>query len=294
MPRKAYHPLSQSPLYRLRSRSKLARLLGVSNRELKDLSAGDILYREFHIEKKGGGTRLVENPRQSLKALQTKLARLLSRIEPPDYLFCPVKGRCYVSNAAIHADSRTVHCLDIRKYFPSTKSRRVFWFFEDVLKCSRDIAGLLTSLSTYQQHLPTGSPLSPILSFFAHYDVWEEVATFCRLKGYTLTVYIDDCTISGVKVPRADIWQIKRIIHRGGLRYHKEKTFIDRRAEITGVIVGDGKIRAPHRQFRKLKQAGDALLKAREEDAVALRNRVAGLTGQIKQIKKAAEFDPIV
>lgn len=288
MPRKGYYPLSQSPLYRLRSRSKLAALLGVSNRELADLSAGDSLYREFDIEKKGGGTRHVENPHPRLKAIQTKLARMLARIEPPDYLFCPVKGRCYVKNAAQHAENRVVHCLDVRKYFPSTKARRVFWFFRNVLKCDHDIAGLLTALSTYQQHLPTGSPLSPILSFFAHYDVWEEVGTFCRERGYALTIYIDDCTISGVKVPRSDIWQIKRIIHRGGLRYHKEKSFVDRPAEITGVIVREGRVTPPHRQFRKLKQAGDALIGAKAEDSEALRSRVLGLAGQIAQIRTVA------
>jgi hypothetical protein len=283
-PKRYSHSLSQSPLYKLGSRSKLARLLKISVGDLRLLSAGDTLYREFDIPKKSGGIRHVENPARPLKLVQARLARLLSRISPPDYLYCPVKGRCYVSNAAQHAGHRVVHCLDVQKYFPSTLARRVFWFFNKIMQCERDVAALLTSLSTYQQHLPTGSPLSPIMAYFAHYDVWEAVAAFCRKRGHTLTVYVDDCTVSGSKVSARDMWEVKRLIHRSGLRYHKEKTYIDRPAEVTGVILRDGGIAVPNRQLLKLRRGKLALC----ADVVSpeLRSQVSGLEGQIAQIRR--------
>lgn len=280
--RKTYE-LTQSPLYKLRSRSKLAKLLAISNHDLREISAGDSLYREFDIDKKGGGIRHVENPRHRLKVAQTRIARLLSRITPPDYLFCPVKGRCYVTNALHHTGNRVVRTLDIRKYFPSTSSKRVFWFYRQVLQCANDIAGLLTRMSTYQGHLPTGSPLSPILSYFAHFDLWAEVARRCAAKGLTVTVYIDDCTISGPKVPTSFFWEIKQLIYGAGLRYHKEKRFIDRPAEITGVIVQDGRARPPHRQFLKLKKAADEWVRVPGDEALG--NRVRGLEAQIRQVQ---------
>ena len=280
------HPLNQSQLFKLSSRSKLARLLKITPAELRGLSAGDALYREFDIPKKAGGLRHVENPARPLKLVQARLARLLSKISPPDYLYCPVKGRCYVSNASRHAGNRVIRCLDVKKYFPSTTARRVFWFYNGVLKCERDVAALLTALSTYQQHLPTGSPLSPIMAFFAHYDVWEGIAAYCERQGLTLTVYVDDCTVSGARVRNADMWQIKRMIHASGLRYHKEKTYVDRPAEVTGVIVRDGTVTAPNRQLQKLRVARAALAELPTSDD--LRNKVSGLEGQIGQIKRAS------
>ena len=65
------------------------------------------------------------------------------------------------------------------------------------MQCESDVAGLLTRLATYQRHLPTGSPLSPIMAYFAYYDVWEAVAEITRQHGYTLTVYVDDVYPSG-------------------------------------------------------------------------------------------------
>jgi hypothetical protein len=285
MQNRATYPLHQSPLYKLGSRSKLAALLGVSGADLRTLSAGDTLYHEFDIPKKSGtGVRHVENPCKALKRVQARLAKVLARINPPEFLFCPVKRRCYVTNAAAHRGNRVVQCLDIRKFFPSTPQRRVFWFFHKIMQCERDIAGVLANLACYQGHLPTGSPLSPIMAYFAFYDLWSRIAAFCKEKGYTFTVYIDDVTISGARVPKADIWQVQKMIHGVGLHYHKEKTFVDQPAEITGVVVRDGKLVAPFRQHKKMHEARALLAVALDVDRQALLGRVAGITGQIQQI----------
>lgn len=290
MSTKASYPLHQSPLYRLRSRPRLARLLGISQAELRTLAAGDSLYTEFDIPKKNGtGTRHVENPRRPLKLVQARIARLLTRIEPPDFLFCPVKRRCYVSNAAAHRGNRVVQCLDIKAFYPSTPQRRVFWFFNKVMGCERDIAALLAKIACYQRHLPTGSPLSPIMAYLAYFDLWHRIADFCRARGYTLTVYVDDVTISGARVPERDIWEVQKMIRGAGLEYHKRKRFIDRPAEITGVIVSGDKLSAPHRQHKKRHEALAELLVAVGDDRQALLGRVAGITGQLRQISKHGE-----
>lgn len=262
MPESRY-PLHQSPFYKLKTRKKLASLLGIDTEMLKRMAnSADDLYKEFDIAKKSGGKRGVESPVDGLKAIQRKIASKLSRIEPPDYLFCPVKGRCYVKNAARHRGQRVVHCLDVRKYFPSTTFERVLWFFRSIMQCEDDVAWHLAKIATFKGHLPTGSPLSPILAYFAHYDVWQSIAAICKEHGYILTVYIDDVTISASHISAKVLWAIKNAIHRSGLRYHKEKTFIDRPAEITGIIVHGDRMLVPNRQHQKLYKAKGELRKA--------------------------------
>ena len=285
MPISATYPLHQSPLYRLRSRSRLAQLLRLSNAELRNLERRNDLYREFDLPKKNGGVRHVENPVRALKLVQARIARILGRIEPPHFLFCPVKRRCNVSNAAAHMGNRVVHCLDIKKFFPNTPQRRVYWFFHTIMRCESNIAGLLAKLACYTGHLPTGSPLSPIMAYFAYFDLWHRIADFCKDRGYTLTVYIDDITISGHRVPTSDMWAVRQMIHGAGLRYHKAKSFVDRPAEITGVIVRPEKIEAPFRQHKKMRDAKVSLSSADAEDKPALRAQIAGIAGQIRQIR---------
>lgn len=285
MPNNSIIPLHQSQLYKLTSPRRLANVLGLGEAELRAMAIGPDRYRQFEIKKKGGGTRPVEDPVAPLKRAQSRIAKMLARIEPPAFLFCPVKGRCYVSNAAQHRASRVVHCLDIKKFFPSTPRVRVIWFFQTIMLCRGDVAGLLGDLCTFDGHLPTGSPLSPILAYYSYHDMWAEIAAFCANKGYTLTVYVDDVTISGAKVPIADIWQVRQMIHRTGLRYHKLKHYIAAPAEITGVIVRDGKVMVPNRQRLKQRQLVLALQRDEDNDG-RLRGRLTGISGQIRQIDR--------
>jgi retron-type reverse transcriptase len=287
------YKLDQSPLYKLRSRAKLARLLGVSVTDLRRLTKNaDSLYKEFEIRKKNGEMRPVQNPERHLKVVQGRLAKILARIAPPDYLYCPVKGRCYVSNAGQHRGNRDVRCLDIRRYFPSTSSRRVYWFFRSVMGCEKDIAATLACLATYKGCLPTGSRLSPIMAYYSYIDTWDEIARICKEKGYRLTVYIDDVTISGQSVDSDDIWRIKQVIHRSGLRYHKEKAYTDRPPEITGVIVDGERLIVPNRQIAKLAKARKSLSSTTDpEELKKLHDKISGLRGQMAQVAiKALEL----
>ena len=276
-------PLNQSRLFKVTSPGKLAKALGLTNEALDTLIAKSNDYHEFELKKKDGGKRHVEHPGERLKAVQRKIARHSRRYRPSRLSFLPREGSLLCVERSIAPNNRVIRCLDIRKFFPSTPSRRVFWFFHKLMKCREDVASILTILLTYQGRLPTGSPHSPIVAYFAYYDLWAAMDVFCKERGYTLTIYIDDVTISGPKVPTSDIWAIKQMIHRYGLRYHKEKTFIDRPAEITGVIVADGKLCVPNRQHQKCYRARRKSLGS-SGDPRALRGRMAGLEGQMRQI----------
>jgi retron-type reverse transcriptase len=290
MPEKRRYKLEASPLYHLGRKSKLARLLGISEAELRYFTKyADKLYTEKERPKKNGKMREIQDPARPLKKVQAALARLLTRVEPPAFLFCPVKGRCYVDNAAAHRGQRVVKSLDIREYFPSTPSRRVYWFFREVMGCQRDVSAVLSQLSTYKGWLPTGSPLSPILAFYAHYDVWSRVSNFCEAYGCRLTVYIDDVTISGDHVSEELFWKVKKEIHRAGHRYHKEKAFYGVPAEITGVIVSGDDILVPHRQRMKLRHLEGLLKTATSaEEHRKIAERLRGMRAQVRQIRSKA------
>jgi hypothetical protein len=283
-----FYPRERSPLYGMPARRKLADLLNIDMKQLRRLSGDLHLYSHFPVAKKDGSPRMVDNPRDELKRVQRRIANLLGRILPPDILFCPVKGRSYIGNARQHRGHRVIHSLDVQKYFPNTKSQRVYWFFHTVMLCPPDVASVLKNIACCDGHLPTGSPLSPILAYYAHVDVWEEVASIAKANGCVVSIWIDDITVSGPKVPTSVMWEIKQAIHGGGLRYHKEKRAVDRRAEVTGVVVRDGRLEVPNRQRRKLHD-----LRRQEDRERRLRpnkgliDRLAGLNGQVAQIAAA-------
>ncbi|WP_413989691.1 hypothetical protein ACMDCR_27650 [Labrys okinawensis] len=126
------------------------------------------------------------------------------------------------------------------------------------------------------------------MAFFAHYDMWKEIASICRREGVTLTVYVDDLTVSGERVPERVMWEIKETIHGAGLRYHKEKLFVDRPAEVTGVFVVNNNISVPHKQFKKLRLALESAKLAGSRQTKKAQLQLDGLKGQLSQIRKVA------
>jgi hypothetical protein len=267
----------------------MAKLLGRSPNFLANRSFKSDLYCVWDEKKPSGGVRTIEAPRADLKAIQRRITDLLQRVLPPDYLFCPVKGRSYVENALVHRGNQEVRLLDVVNYFGNCNWKAVYRFFRDDLRCDPDIAWLLTGLTTREGHLPQGSPCSPILSFYSCSPMWAEIAGLVHGAGCTLTVYVDDITLSGRFIPEALVWEIKKVLHRFGHSHHrgKERRHFGRAAEITGIIVAPDKVCVPHRHYKKLQAARLGIRTARnDEEAASLSSRARSLEAQIQSLRR--------
>lgn len=288
------HPLNQSRLYAVQSRAVLASRFGLTRAGLDTVLAMERPYSERTKDIIRNGktkTRFIQEPRGELRPIHAYVRKTLSRIEPPDFLFCPVKRRSYVTNAAQHVGAKEVRTIDIKAYFPSTPRHRVYWFFHQVMRCSSDVASVLAQLLTANDGLATGSTVSPILSFFAFYDMWQAIARIAKEAGCVITVYMDDITLSGSAVPERVVWAIRQQIHSRGLKYHKERRYTGGASEVTGALIRDGKLRAPNRQLKKVHDTRQMLSATTDPvEAVRLKSVLRGLKQQRKQVEGPQAF----
>lgn len=251
---KAYK-LEQSPLYRCPSVHKLASLLPASLKALEEMAnKAETLYRDIEKKKKDGSPRYVADPNPALKAVQARLKNLLSRIEMPDFVYSPRKGRSYVDNAKRHVGQKHFRLLDIEDFFPSCTQKRVYWFFQTMLQCPPNVAALLAKLACRGGALPQGSPSSPILAYWAYCDAWNEIGCLSKKQGYEFSLYADDLTFSGLIVHEKDIWEIKKALVSRGLKIKasKERSIINKGAPITGCVILGDDVRLPNRQYEKM------------------------------------------
>lgn len=297
------YTLRDSPFFRLRTRKKLAELLHVSEIALYSISVRNDLYVRCWKHKKEKNKwldkepppdishlyRPIDIPDRGLKAVQSRIASLLGRVTPPDWLFSPVKGRSYVDNAAYHLGSRAFWLLDVANYFPSCTANNVAHFFRSKLECTPDVTAILVHLTTWQQCLPQGSPCSPILAYFSNLDMWREVEQSVSLAGLRHSVYADDITISGPIIPKKVIWEIKQAIQKHGMniKADKELSLIDSPADITGVIVVDGQTKLPNRQLKQLfKLRGERHRAKSNVLKRSLDGQIAGRVAQRRQVEQ--------
>jgi Reverse transcriptase (RNA-dependent DNA polymerase) len=247
----ARYELNQSPFYKMQSKKELVKLLYTSGEKVGILSNHINLYSKSSVNE-----RLIEKPRADLKRIQKRIEDLLKRVPATDFIYAPAKGKSYISNACVHKGAHEIICLDIVAYFKSTSSKRVYWFFNKQMKCSSDVSAILAELLTLDEYLPTGSPSSLIISYFAHLDMWEEIGVLAQNYQCNLSVYVDDVTISGSTVPKILVAEIKKVFNRYGLKSKgcKEKHYRNAKAaKITGVIVKrDGSLGIPNQQHKKI------------------------------------------
>lgn len=283
-----FYAIDQSPLYCCPTKQKLAKALNLDFSELKALVKLGTRYNEWDEPKRSGGVRHIENPNPTLKRSQRRIARLLGRIAPPEDLYCPVRGRSYIDNAAVHCGQNVVSTIDIRNYFPSTSKQRVRRFWLHRMKCAVDVAEILTNLTCHNSHLPTGGPASAILSYYAHEDVWIEVAKIAERENCKISVYMDDLTISGEKVNDSTIWAIKEVFRKVSLGYHKEKSYSSGWAEVTGIVMRNNRLRLPNRQLHTMHSIRKQLKSNPEESTRAeLVTRLRSYNENNKQVDKA-------
>lgn len=297
------YTLRYSPFFRMRRRKDLAKLLHVSEAALSAISLRTDLYVRCWKHKKDQNKwldsepsadvahlyRPIDIPDGGLKAIQSRIASLLGRITPPDWLFSPVKGRSYVDNAACHRGSRAFWLLDIADYFPSCTANNVAHFFRCKLECSPDVTAILVHLATWQRCLPQGSPCSPILAYFSNLDMWQGVEQLVSMAELKHSVYADDITISGPIVPKKVIWEIKQAVHKHGLKIKadKELSLIDGPATITGVIVVGDQTKLPNRQLKRLFELRGERHRAKSTVLKRLLDgQIAGRVAQRRQVER--------
>lgn len=281
------HPLNQSQLYKVTSPAVLAKRLGVELTELEDLANRVDNYKRFQVGKKK--KRAIQEPKDRLKQAHLKVTRWLSRIETPDYLHSAVRGRSYITNAKAHSAETDLVKVDIRSFFQNVSTHTVYLFFANTMKCRKDAAMLLAKLLTVDGHLPTGSSVSPILSYFAHKRMFDEIARLADDLGLRFTVYVDDMCLSGDKAVRATLFRVRGIIARHGLQSHKCKYFPSGVPRIvTGNALTRNGIRLPHRRHFKIKEAFDAL--ATMPDGYG---REKAFNALLSRLYEAAQLEPI-
>ena len=254
MPRKALtqverYDISRSPFAQHPTQRDIAVLVGETRDDLRRL----VNYKEMYIVRRVAETgkkkkvRQLAYPTDRLRRVHERLKFQLSKIKQPGYLFSPRKKRAPRDNAAYHIDQQQYLTLDLKQFYPSITGMMVKRWFMDHLGMAEDVAGLLMHLSTVDEKVSFGSPLTPVLSRLVHRPMFDAIAEICESKGLRYTVWVDDLTISGRFVPAEVLLQIREVIKEAGLKSHDIKyRYGTRPVYVTGIGIVGANLVAPN------------------------------------------------
>ena len=252
--------LTTDKTLRIRSIRHLAWTLEISPDTLESLAEeASHYYRSFEREVKGKKRLLVESTEPLKRTQRRILDNVLMRLTPFPASFGAAKGKTIKDNAKVHAASRFIGKLDIRSFYPSIHSTRVYRFFISQ-ECSPDVARLLTALTTKDHALPLGTSTSPALADQIVRPIDLRIHGMAARAGLKYTRYVDDITLSG-SFPLERVSKMTvRILNQAGFRVKKSKLVFygpsDRSNErvITGVAIRGGRVTAPMDYMKSLEE----------------------------------------
>ena len=235
----------------------LARRLGVTQRELSSLRPE---YSEFFLTKRLGGTRRILAPSPQLKDWQRRIGkRVLQKLSAHPTAIGFERGQSIVTHARMHTRQAVVMRMDIREFFGSTTTDRVFNFFRKI-GWKRIAAHWLTDACTYDGQLPQGAPTSPRLSNLVNYLMDVRLAGLAKASGAIYSRYADDLTFSFSVDQTASIRRVqfgaRQIVHEFGYQLHRrKKSFVRRQHQqqlVCGLVVNQ-QVRLPRETRRWLR-----------------------------------------
>lgn len=208
--------------------------------------------------------RLIEAPKQTLKAAQRKiLSEILEKIPAHHAAHGFVRGRSIVSNARPHVGQAVVIKLDLQNFYANVTYSRVVAIFRSMGYC-REAAIWLGRLTTsavpwslavpdgdeamkslyVRRHLPQGAPTSPALANLSAFGLDVRLSGLLKKFGGNYTRYADDLTLSGSDDFRFSLRCVipltEQIVRSERFRLNHRKRKVVRRGHrqlVTGVVV---------------------------------------------------------
>ena len=260
-------PLEHSAWAQSLTQSGLAELLGTSKGRLKTIIGNKDRWILRRHEEIGGKLRNLAIPIGRLRAVHEILKRHFNRIQQPEYLFSPKKGRSQRDNAAFHAGQKHFLKLDIRQFYPMTTSEDVFRWAHHTMGLRADVAGIFLHLVTVDRRIPFGSPVSPVLTSLVHRPMFDAVHAACLAEGLRMSVWVDDLTISGSHITGQLLDKVRTIIRNGGFQTHKVEFRTNAPGLlVTGIPILGDRVGAPRGVHNRV-QEGYAALRPVSDDA---------------------------
>ena len=263
---------SKSPLYCISRKRDLNQLIRIKAHNTNNYNVQYKPYIEQRPKK-----RLIEAPKSELKSIQKRIKKYLDCLDYPDNVFSGIKSRSYIDNAYYHIESNYFFKMDLSKFFPNTNREKVYKFYSNKMKMKNDIAAIMCDLSTVDltsimtkdvedfikekgirhiNHLPSGSPISSILSYLANIDMFNELEGLAKRNNCIVSYYVDDIIFSSKnKISKSIVKDAERIITKYGqiVNIQKSKSYITKDyKKITGCVIYNHELLIPNKTKYKI------------------------------------------
>jgi len=246
-------------------------------------------YKEFVIQKKSGGLRVISSPTRKLKIIQLCLKVFFQRhydLLDPHHSVCGfILGRSIVDGAKWHVGKKYVLNIDLKDFFDTIDFYRIkkmlthppFNLIEDKNMPEKNLPCIIANLccqhrifirqdklgnkkEIHRSVLPQGAPTSPVLSNLVCKYLDKHLYSLAKEYNAVYTRYADDITFSCNKNIFKENSNFRKklryiIESKEHFKINTEKTRVqswEYKQEVTGLTVNK-KLNVPKRYIKQLR-----------------------------------------
>jgi RNA-directed DNA polymerase len=245
----------------------LCQLLGATAEEIRDVIYNKkSYYFSYPIRKKNGTYRYIDAPTGILKKWQKIINQeILYSYGPHPISYGFAKNRNPKKAAEVHVGQKTILSIDLKNFFNSIKSNKVERLLRYLnkkspvggKKASPFTINAIVEILTVFDKVPQGAPTSPALSNLYMLGTDRLLKQYCDIRGYKVTRYADDITISnnGDLPVKAVLQDVIGFLRGTGLKVNSKKVRVKRssgRMVVLGIVVNE-KTNIPRESWRNFR-----------------------------------------
>lgn len=214
--------------------------LGVPLVRLQEIANDVAPHYRLQVLKKGDKARHLYVPEPELKRVLRRIKKIiLDSLPLEDAAHGGVRGKSPRTNAECHLAKRCLVTVDVKQFFPQVRHAVVYRMFRTEFGFGRDVARLITRLTTYRAQLPQGSPTSTgIANLLLTMPLDRPIGTAAHNRNVDYSRFVDDAAMSGDN-PRPLINEVARQLSTRGLRIHRPNTRNPQKSKLR-IMTGDG------------------------------------------------------
>lgn len=266
------------------------------------MQSAPIRYKQYYIDKRTGGKRLISQPASEVKLLQRAFVELyLSKLPVHAAAMAYRPHLSILNNASAHAGSGSILKMDFKDFFPSIRKANWMTYCAEFSILENHAERELSASLLFQRskgisgmRLAIGAPSSPALSNVLMFQFDEIVSSAVADHDVVYTRYADDLTFSADR--SWNLVDVEKIVKKAlreiaypRLQLHPDKTtHVTKKYSrcVTGLILAnDGRVTVGKRRKRELHAATHAASQGRLHDHEL--QRLAGMLAFVQSVEPA-------
>ncbi len=208
------------------------------------------------IPKRKRGIRIIAEPSEELQVFHSFFLSRLKQFSCSESAYAYIKNKSIISHAQCHLSAKEIISFDVKDFFGSISEKKIEMLLRSLFNLDNSESKLLAQLVCYNNCLPQGTKVSPLLTNLYLYEFDEIIKSWAEGNQIVYTRYSDDLYFSKVTEMNFDLVKSKleEELKKINLNINPYKTIHmdEKYLQVTNIRIINGQLKISRKYKKKI------------------------------------------